>query len=356
MNTLLFLLQLVVLAWVSWVLFGMLALWLKQRYQQPDTSPAIYFVKTKDDWRIAVHRYKPAQPSTKEPVLLCHGLASNRFQVDLEGRSLARYLVDLGFDVWVIEFRGAGFSSDRKRNKSVTFDEYADQDLPACIEKVLAESGRGKVHLVGYSTGGLASLVYAARHQDVASVVALGAPVQFVEQAYLNRFVTVGSFLSLFGEVKLSVATSLFSPLGGRMHPRLLDALMNRRNVTAPDLRRGLANAVENFSGDSLRQYADWVLENQLRSIDRRVDYRSELTKVTAPLLLIAGAQDLLAPASSMEPMLSLVKSSTKELKIAGVKEGFAKDYGHVDLAYGERAEREVFVWIKEWLGACDSR
>ena len=350
MNTLFFLAQLLVLAWVSWVLFGMLALWLKQRYQQPDTSPAIYFVETADEWRIAVHRYKPAQPSERPPVLLCHGLASNRFQVDLEGRSLARYLVALGLDVWVIEFRGAGFSSNRERNRSVTFDEYAAQDLPACVAFIVQETGRERVHLVGYSTGALASLVYAARHPNVASVVALGAPIQFVDQGYLNRFVTVGSFLSLFGEVKLSTATSLFSPLGGRMNPRLLHALMNRSNVTAPDLRRGLASAVENFSGDSLRQYADWVLENQLRSIDRRIDYRAELSKVTAPLFLIVGAQDLLAPVSSMEPLLSLVKSPTKTLRVAGVKEGFAKDYGHVDLAYGERVEQEVFVWIKEWL------
>lgn len=355
MNTLFFIVQLLVLAWVSWVLFGMLALWLKQRYQQPDTSPAIYFVNTQDSWRIAIHRYQPAQPSATAPVVLCHGLASNRFQVDLEGRSLARYLAGLGFDVWIIEFRGAGFSSDLKRNTSVTFDEYAAQDLPACIEKILHESSREQVHLVGYSTGALASLVYAASHSHVASVVALGAPIQFVDQGYLNRFVTVGSFLSLFGEVKLSTATSLFSPLGGRMNPRLLHALMNRDNVTAPDIRRGLASAVENFSGDSLRQYADWVLENQLRSIDRRIDYRVAFGKITAPVFLIAGAQDLLAPTSSMEPLLALVKSPTKKIKTAGVKEGFAKDYGHVDLAYGERAEQEVFVWIKDWLAGPQS-
>jgi pimeloyl-ACP methyl ester carboxylesterase len=350
MDIFLLIVQIIVLAWVAWVLFGMLALWLKKRYRQPDASPLIYFVNTQDAWRIAMHRYKPTEQTQREPIVLCHGLASNRFQVDLEGKSLARFLAAQGFDVWIIEFRGAGFSSDEKRNKSVTFDEYADQDLPACIAKILEETKCEKVHLVGYSTGALASLVYAARHQHIASVVALGAPIQFSEQGHLNRFVTVGSFLSLFGEVKMSTMTSLFSPLGGRMNTRLMKSLMNRENVTAPDIRTGLANAVENFSGDSLRQYADWVLENQLRSIDHRVDYRSEFTKVQAPLFLISGEQDILAPTSSMEPLLSMVQSPVKQLKVAGKKEGFAKDYGHVDLAYGERVEREVFVWIKDWL------
>jgi pimeloyl-ACP methyl ester carboxylesterase len=284
-------------------------------------------------------------------VLLCHGLASNRFQVDLEGKSLARFLSAQGFDVWVIEFRGAGFSSDHIKNTLVTFDEYVSQDLPAAIAKIQQETGRQKIHLVGYSTGGLASMAYAAKHPEhAASLVSLGSPVQFIDQGYLHRFVVMGSFLSTFGEVKLSTLPTLYSSIGSRIRPRFLRALMNSDNILTEDLRAGLAGAVEDFSRDSLRQYEDWVLENQLRSLDHSIDYRKEFASIKAPLFLIAGSQDILAPVSSMEPLLDMVASTTKQLKVAGKKEGFTREYGHIDLAYGEHIQQEVFVWINDWL------
>ena len=106
-------------------------------------------------------------------------------------------------------------------------------------------------------------------------------------------------------------------------------------------IRRGLANAVDNISRDALRQYGDWVLSDQFRSIDHRLDYRRELGRLRTPLLLIAGAKDILAPPSSMEELLKEAASPVKELKIAGRAAGFEHDYGHADLSYGERAEEE---------------
>jgi pimeloyl-ACP methyl ester carboxylesterase len=399
MDTLFLLLQIVVALWVIWGLFEILALWIGRRYQQPDTSPQIYFVNTQDNWRIAVHRYSIVRtlapssdvpsavgegslisrtlapssgvpsaagegslsdaahplvsPTSKNPILLCHGLASNRFQVDLEGKSLARYLQSQGFDVWVIEFRGAGFSSDSKKNKFVSFDEYASQDLPAAIEKILSETKQEQLHLVGYSTGALAAMAFAAKHpQKIASIVSIGAPIQFIDQGYLHRFLVIGSFLSTFGDVKLSTLMKLYSPLGSRVRPRWMRAMMNSDNISTQDLKTGLANAVEDFSRDLLRQLEDWVTENQLRSLDHSIDYRKEFSKITAPLLLIAGSQDILAPESSIEPTLSIVSSKQKELKLAGKKAGLSNEYGHIDLAYGERVEKEIFVWIKDWLSA----
>src|SRR5689334_6562124 len=71
----------------------------------------IHFARTKDEWRVAVSRYRPAKPIGADPLLLVHGLGANRYNFDLSDRtSLARYLADAGYDVWVLELRGRGLS------------------------------------------------------------------------------------------------------------------------------------------------------------------------------------------------------------------------------------------------------
>jgi hypothetical protein len=34
----------------------------------------------------------------------------------------------------------------------------------------------------------------------------------------------------------------------------------------------------------------------------------------------------------------------------AGVAQGFLRDYGHIDLAFGIHARREIFPLVAEWI------
>ena len=56
-------------------------------------NPKLYYTRTRDGWRIALHRHLPVDDSHRVPVLLCHGMCSNRWDMDGPGKiSLARYL------------------------------------------------------------------------------------------------------------------------------------------------------------------------------------------------------------------------------------------------------------------------
>ena len=85
-------------------------------------EPIEHFIETSDGWRLAAYRY--ARKTQRAPILLIHGLGSNRYDVDFpdERISLAKYLYRKGFDVWVLEMRGAGKSqalSPMKRVQSM---------------------------------------------------------------------------------------------------------------------------------------------------------------------------------------------------------------------------------------------
>jgi pimeloyl-ACP methyl ester carboxylesterase len=349
------------LAWLWWLLawallVGLLCSWIvswaRRRYAIPERSEAVYFVNTHDGARLALHRY-PAPPSERLPVVLCPGLAANRFQFDLDGKSLAQHLSQKGFDVWTLEPRGVGASLAPQDKQAAIFDDLVESDLPAAIARVLRETKAPALHWVGASTGALAAMIYAARTGDaaqIASIVAVGSPTRFVDQPNLRRFTAVGWLLSYFGTVRLSWVAALFSPLGGRMNPRLIKSVMNRDNLEAADLRRGLASATADISRDALRQYADWVHEDELRSMDRRIDYRALLPKLRAPLLVIMGSADILAPASSVDELLENIASPQKARRVAGTASGLSAEYGHADLFYGKEAPREIFPWVSAWL------
>src|SRR5438105_2216446 len=142
-----------------------------------------YQARTQDRWTLALHRYRlPAlQPERRTPVLLCHGLGSNRHSFDApQGPSLARYLANLGYDVWSLELRGAGSSKRPGLFNALrwewTFEHYVRFDAPAAVALVCDATGSAGVHWVGHSLGGMvAYAVLADTKLPIASAATLAA-------------------------------------------------------------------------------------------------------------------------------------------------------------------------------------
>jgi len=148
-----------------------------------EQRPHLSYTRTHDGWRLALYRYTPQRRTHQTPVLLCHGMSSNRWDMDGPGRvSLARYLVKRGYDVWVVELRGAGRSTRptwwNGKRYDWRFEDYVQHDGPAALRKVLRETGARQVHWVGHSMGGMIAyaLLMSPVHHKIASAVTLGSP------------------------------------------------------------------------------------------------------------------------------------------------------------------------------------
>ncbi|XP_035842752.1 uncharacterized protein LOC110920768 isoform X2 [Helianthus annuus] len=80
------------------------------------TADELHYVSIHNsDWRLALWRYKPPPqaPSRNHPLLLLSGIGTNAIGYDLApGSSFARHMSSQGFDTWILEFRGAGLSSE----------------------------------------------------------------------------------------------------------------------------------------------------------------------------------------------------------------------------------------------------
>ncbi len=325
----------------------------------------VCYTATDDGWRIGVSRYRPAERRYREPVLLVHGIAANRMNFDLTDRlSLAMTLQRAGFDTWVVELRGRGHSAEPRLFSGLrydwSFDEYAEQDLPAAVREVLRATGAERLHLVGFSVGALAAYAYlsAGKVRPVASLVSLAGPTTFKR---LQKFLSARLIRNLRW-LRHRWILRVLAPGSGYLHPSPLQLIYNPENTDGATQRRAMVNAVANFGRNELLQYSEWIRKDVFQSIDHRRDYRAELSRITVPTLFLAGARDPFAgPDAVKETVDACTGIRDKEFKICSRAQGMRANYGHFDLLLGRDAPDEVYPMVVGWLatrvaGASDDR
>ena len=90
------------------------------------------------------------------PVVLVMSLISKPYILDLTpGLSFVEFLLKQGFDVFMIDW-----GVPRPEDTKLKLEDYAQDLIPACVEKVQQETGETDVSFIGYCMGGLLSLIY----------------------------------------------------------------------------------------------------------------------------------------------------------------------------------------------------
>lgn len=293
----------------------------------------------------------------REPVVLCHGVSANRFNVDLDDEvSLARALAARGFEVFALELRGRG----RSRRPGLLghlprhgFDDYAALDVPAALEAVRARTGAERVHWVGHSMGGL--VLYAhlagAPGAPVRSAVTVASPLRVELPGWLRLALAVAARVPVplvWGKV-----TFLVAPLVGWVAHPPLGLLLNTKNMSRRRLRAAAANLVDDISHGEVRHFAR-MARGRFGSEDGRTDYAAGLSAVSVPFLVIAGAGDRVARTAGVRAGFEALGPGPHAWRLFGRESGDAVDFGHGDLLLGDAAPRVVFPEIAAWLEAHD--
>lgn len=330
-------------------------------YPARDAATEILYTTTDDGWELAVHHFAPAPglPPRRHPVIICHGLASNKNNWDLTDRlSFPAYLTDLGFDVWGIELRGGGLSETpgwfSEKGWDFTFDDYVLHDIPAALALVREKTGAEQVHWIGHSMGGIVMYGYLQRvgDQHIRSAAAIGSPPWLLDHANpLNASYTWLPVLDFFfDEIPTGTLAQLLSPLAAYQIVPHTHIIWNRDNVSPQAARTAAANAVSNQSANVMVQLARTIEDHALRSFDGTYDYRAGLANITVPFFFGAGALDHLAPPAVVMDAYRHVSSEHKAVVVFSRANGFANDYGHVDLVVGESAPLDVFPVLSQWV------
>jgi pimeloyl-ACP methyl ester carboxylesterase len=328
------------------------------RSQDERTRHRLYYARTRDGWRIALHRYRPTGGATyREPVFLCHGLGSNRFDLDAPGTSLARYLSRAGFDSWVVELRGGGASSrPRFYNRlrfNWNFDDYLYHDLPAALALIHKVTRESKVHWVGHSMGGMLAYAYLAVWNDtsIRSVVTAGSPAfSTIERPLLDWVVGMRILARPINRIPNRILGRLASYAPGLALNSIGHLLCNPRNMDPRAVKRFLRQSLEDIPVSLVEQFASWYRNKAFRLSYGTFDYREALRHIRVPVLVVAGARDWLVPPHDLRSVFEQLGSRDKHFFLAGKDAGLKENYGHVDLILGTRALSEIFPRILHWL------
>lgn len=247
------------------------------------------------------------------------------------------------------------------------FDHYLEEDVPAAMEYIRAQSKPkdGKLLAIGHSMGGI--LLYAmlsrcgfeGRESRLAAIVTLASSLDYTSskstlklllpladpaQALNVPVVPLGALLTAAYPLSSS-PPYVFSWLNNlisaedMMHPELLKKLVLNNFCTIP--------------AKLILQLTTAFREGGLRDRSGKFFYKDHIHKCNIPMLAIAGDQDLICPPEAVEETVKLLPENLITYKVFGEPSG--PHYAHYDLVGGRMAVEQVYPCIVQFLGRYDS-
>ncbi len=316
-----------------------------------------YTVRTDDGVDLALFRLR-GPDSKRSPVLLVHGMGVDHRVFDvMKGVSLARFLHERGWDVWLLDLRGVGGSRRRVPRRS-GFDDHILYDLPAALAFVRETTRRPTAHMLGYSMGGTVGYGWCARNPHDAglqSFVALGSPWPADLGPEARATMGLARHLRRLGVFRLDAFAKLGAWSQGHRYDPIWRFLGAPRGMTGPVFRRAVLNASQPIRLAVVEGFRKAAEAGEWRSDDGTVSYAEGWSRVQIPVRFLTGDYDVVVAGSCVEGAWRRCGSPEKEFTVLGPEAGCAQSYGHVDLAWGRHANDDVFPRVHDWFKRHDA-
>ncbi len=307
--------------------------------------------RTSDGWTLAMTRYRAVGPVKGLPVILCHGIAANERNMDLDERhSMARWFAAQGREAWTLSLRGTG-GSDRpaaaQGRGPISFDDFWQRDLPAAIAHVRQVSGAPAVDYAGHSMGGLVLYAYVAQGgEGVGAAATLGSPTRLDWGTPLDGVIAWSpQVLPRAWLVPSAAGAFLAAPFQTALDDGPFQRFFYNPQSTDPETwQRLMAWGTADVAGGVAHQLSALLDGGRFTSADGALDLRAGMARVTTPVLVVAARLDRIALAPAVKDGYRAL-GGPKEWVLITRANGARGEYGHMDLVIGERAADEV--WSK---------
>ncbi len=360
--------ELVILAGLAFAVYLAVAAVLRRWFTpQEDPAECLVLELPTPGHHIALTHLEPETRRFAEPVILCHGLGANRFNMDFAHgdrepgrRSLARALCRAGFDVWILETRGHG-KARVPNGADWNADDEVREDVPTAIEAVLDQTDAKKVYWVGHSYGGILMYLFFSRGheltQRIAGVVTVGSPGMLRVQRDLRAIRLLGGLIvnGLRDKIRIKLAAYLLLPIISFLAwvPRVI---FPRQSVMeGVFLLHLFASLPEDVARGWARQGLNWARDGYFSNLDGDSD-EEHFERLDCPMLLLAGSNDRIAPPEAIKFVADAAGSTDTTFRAMGVAHGDSANYGHGGLLVSREAPDEVFPIIRAWLAARGTR
>jgi len=334
-------------------------------------------VWTKNKARL--YRYRPADQAAGErrpvPVLLMYGFVLKPYVLDLvPGNSLVEYLLEEGFDVYLLDFGLSGHVDAR-----LSLEDLVLNYMHGAVQNILETSGAKEVSLFGQSQGGTLCAMYASLFPGgpLKNLILLSTPTEFAplnpgllglwtlasrtSGAYFDPAIVPRFFGNLPTDLASQVINSASSlqgtavgmvarPLGRRLsiYDTALQAVREwaKRDVS---VRSWLAvgkwvDDAAPFPGETFRRWVgdfyqrDKLIKGEMKLRGHRVDIRN----IRCAVLNVSGKWDCTVPPAQTKATTARTRGQDKEY--------VSVNAGHVGMLVGPAAVGSLWPRVRDWL------
>jgi len=302
-----------------------------------------------------LYRYEPTlEKRFPVPILLIYALINRSYVLDLmPGNSLVEYLTQKGFDVYMLDWGTPG-----EEDKHLTFDNYVLDYIPRAIKKVLSCSHAKDITLLGFCMGGTMTAMYASLFPDkpLKNLILLTAPTDFTPEKmglyglmtsaeYLNPDLLVDAFGNIPADL-VDTGNRLVKPVTNYVgtYVTMWDRIMHDKPMQTWLAMNKWVNDGVPFAGGTFIQWIrefyqqNKLVKGEIKLRGRRVD----LSRITCPVLNIAGTKDHICSLPQSEATMRLISSQDKEFLVL--------DAGHIGLLTGGDAKKRLWPKLYAWL------
>ena len=326
-----------------------------------------------------LYRYRCADTGGGElravPVLLIYGFVLKPYVFDLvPGNSLVEYLLEEGFDVYLLDFEISG-----DEDAGLSIEDLVLDHVHGAVQRVLETSGAGEISLLGHSQGGTLCTMYASLFPDgpLKNLVGLSTPTEFAPRSpgllglwtFVSRngaaFFDPATVPQLLGNLPTDLASKLINSAASMQATAISmaarpfghafsvydAALQEVREWAERDVsvRSWLAvskwvDDAAPFPGETFRRWVrdfyqrDKLVKGEMELRGHKVD----LSNIRCAVLNVSGKWDYVVPPPQTDATIALVRSPDKE--------AVSLEAGHVGMLVGPTAKSSLWPRVREWL------
>lgn len=281
----------------------------------------------KDHYKLHLKRmYK----TDNSPIIfMLHGSIENgKIFYSNNGKGLAPFLAQNGYDVFIGDLRGRGQSTPHI-DKNSDFGQYEsiNEDIPDFINRIIEIRGSKPQHWLGHSWGGVLLASVFSKFPEYRPIVK--SMVFFGTKRVINVF-------NLEKLIKINLVWNIWSKILIKKYGYLPAKIMGF----------GSDDETEN----SYSETNFWVEGNDWVDPRDNFNYKQNIINFP-PLLSITGKKDKsLGHPLDVENFIKEIKPQIYDFKVLGKDTGFKHDYDHINILTHKDANTDHFNMLLDWL------
>ncbi len=328
----------------------MATVWQEAREVRKGATPSE--VVYEEDRLKLMHYLSDEPPRHRTPLVFVFALVNRPYILDLkEGRSVVAHFVKAGFDTYLVDWGGP---TDADRH--LTLEDYINGYMVNIVDFLRERSGVPAVNVLGYCMGGTMSAMFTALHQPkVKNLILMAAGIDFATQdGLLNvwtdpKYFDVDAFVDAFGNCPAEFLQATFQIL--KPVQNLIEKPLNfYENADSEKFVKDFVT-METWLNDNIavpgevfRQFVKYLYQKNLLVQNRMPigKHTVDLRQITCPVLNLMAKSDDLVPCAQSAPFNDLIGSTDRKSIVTPA--------GHIGLAVGSKAQKEVWPQACAWL------